>query len=151
MGLIQVRNRRKAISPVVSSIILSAAVIVVGGSIWNYSHGASSVVASNYVNDTMDLVAEVSERFIVENVSNNSDCTILTICIYNYGEFKIKADVYVSIDGNMYTSDFNDPIIIEPSSRAKPRINIIAMKGDSIGIQVHSRRQNDAYFTYEVI
>lgn len=151
MGLMQVRNRRKAISPVVSTIILSAAVIVVGGSIWNYAHGASSVVASNYVNDTMDLVAQVTERFIVENVSNNTDCTVLTICIYNYGNFKIKADVYVSIDGNLYTSDFNNPVIIEPGYRAKLRINITAEKGDSIGIQVHSRRQNDAYFTYEVI
>jgi hypothetical protein len=147
----QLRGKRKAISPVVSTIILSAAVIVVGGSIWNYAHGASSVIASNYVNDTMDLVAEVSERFIVENVSNNSDSTLLTICIYNYGQFKIKTDLYVSVDGNLYTSDFSNPIIIEPGSRAKPTIAISAEKGDSIGIQVHSRRQNDAYFTYEVI
>ena len=54
---------RKALSPVISSLILSAAVIVIGGAVWSYSVGAATSIADGYVNDTLNLSDEVTERF----------------------------------------------------------------------------------------
>ncbi|MES0326302.1 MAG: hypothetical protein ABUK18_10570, partial [Candidatus Bathyarchaeia archaeon] len=71
--------KRKALSPVISSLILSAAVIAIGGGLWSYSAGAATVVADNYVNDTLELVNEVTERFVVEHVTIDAEKDTLSV------------------------------------------------------------------------
>ena len=93
--------KRKALSPVISSLILSAAVIAIGGSLWSYSAGAATMVAESYVNDTLELLNEVTERFVVEHVTIDAEKNTLSVWVYNYGTQKINVDVYVK-DGDTF-------------------------------------------------
>jgi len=143
------RNRR-GISPVIATIILSAAVITIGGAVWSYAQGASTVIATGYVNDTLTLMREVTERFTVEHVSNNTARTSLYVWVYNYGDVDITVDVYANVtsSGMCYSTDTNNPLEIEAGGFAKATITISAVSGDKVAVKVHSRRQNNAYYTY---
>jgi len=125
-------------------------VLVIGGVIWSYAHGAASVIASDYVDGVMELLETASERFTVEYVTNNSDCTVLHVWIFNYGSVNVTADVYASIGNATYTSDFDDPIVVNPGAMVCANVTVSAGCGDEVGIKVHSRRQNNAYQIYVV-
>lgn len=135
-------RKRSGLSSVISSILLSAAVLTVGGIMWNYANGASSVIASDYYEDSTELLTQLQERFLVEHVSNNS--THLTVYIYNYGDVDIEVDVYA----NEYNSDLNNPIPVETKSSANTTITMPCSSGDNIGIKIYSRRQNCVYHSY---
>ncbi len=140
---------RKALSPVIASVILSGMVLVIGGGIWSYSIGAANVIADNYVNDTLELVNEVTERFVVEHVTIDTGLDTLTVWVYNYGSQKITVDVYVKDGGTVIGSTYGtvigkgdtSEIIVEVTQRASE---------DEVSIKVHSRRQNNTYETYYV-
>ena len=85
-------RERKGVSPVISTVILSACVLVIGGMIWSYSVSATSVIASNYVNETLEVVNDVTERFIVEHVQYISANDTILVWVYNYGEQSITID-----------------------------------------------------------
>ena len=70
-GKVKKNRKRRGLTPVISVIILSAVVIAVGGAVWSYAQSAATVIANNYVNDTLSLLYEVTERFYVEHVSNS--------------------------------------------------------------------------------
>jgi flagellin-like protein len=139
---------RKGVSPVVSTILLSAIVIAIGGAIWNYSQGAATVIANDYVNGTMALLKEVIERFTVEHASNSSDGSVLYVWVYNFGEVDITVDVYANSTVS-YNSTFDtfvgtgEIVKIEVAFTDDP-----LQMGEEVSIKVHSRRQNNAYFTY---
>lgn len=139
-------RRRYAISSVISSVILSAAVLVVGGMIWNYASGASSVMATQYFNESQELVKQLQERYMVEHISNNS--THITVWIYNYGGVDIELVVYANNNGTVYSTDQNNPIPISSKSNAQGTIVASSSEGDIIGINVYSRRQNNVYYMY---
>jgi flagellin-like protein len=143
-------TNRRGISPVIATIILSAVVVTVGGAVWSYAQGAASVMASDYVNSTMSIMKEVTERFIVEHVSNNTSGTSLYVWIDNYGDVDITVDVYANVtsSGICYSTNLNNPLEIAARGFAKATINIEATGGDEIAIKVYSRRQNNAYFKY---
>jgi len=141
-------HRKKAISAVISSIILSASVLVIGGAIWGYAKGSSDVLADSYISDTRELIFDITERFTVEHVTNNSDCSIISVWVYNYGSVDVLVDVYVIIDSATYSSDLSLPIIVHEGERERVDIEVVANKGDSVGIEIYSRRQNIAYYTY---
>jgi len=144
------RNRR-GMSPVIATIILSAAVITIGGAVWSYAQGASTVIATGYVNDTLTIMREVTERFTVEHVSNDTARTPLYVWVYNYGDVDITIDVYANVTSSgMYSTDTNNPLKIEAGGFAKATITISAVSGDKVAIKVHSRRQNNAYYTYYI-
>jgi flagellin-like protein len=142
------RSMRKGVSPVVSTILLSAIVIAIGGAIWNYSQGAATVIANDYVNGTMALLKEVIERFTVEHASNCSDGSVLYVWVYNFGEVDITVDVYANSTVS-YNSTFDtfvgtgEIVKIEVAFTDDP-----LQMGEEVSIKVHSRRQNNAYFTY---
>lgn len=142
------RKRRRGITPVVATIILSAVVIAVGGAVWSYAQGAATVIANDYVNGTMSLMNEVIERFTVEHVTNSSDGTILRVWIYNYGDVDIVVDVYANTTGDAFNSSLGNAI----ASKALVCVNVTIPlnSGDEVAIKVHSRRQNNAYYTYYV-
>jgi hypothetical protein len=145
--------KRKALAPVISTLILSAAVIVVGGSIWSYALGASTLVAENYVNDTLELVNEVTERFIVEHVCFNSTTDEGFIWIYNYGEQKIIIDAYLNVTNSGSYVNATSLIGWEieiGESREIPITNMVADSGNKVSIRIYSRRANSAYKTYYV-
>jgi len=142
---------RKALSPVISSLILSAAVIAIGGSIWSFSMGASTVIAEGYVNDTLELVNEVTERFIVEHVCYDSGTDTLNITVYNYGDQQITVDAYANITTT--TTSFMETYygkVIQKGESTRIDISVSGTvdSGDKASIKIHSRRQNNAYKVY---
>jgi flagellin-like protein len=143
-------TNRRGISPVIATIILSAVVVTIGGAVWSYAQGAASVMASDYVNSTMSIMKEITERFTVEHVNNTIDRTQLNIWIYNYRDVDIEVDVYVIISGRSYGTDIDNPLEIKAGCLLKVTVTILATSGEKAAIQVHSRRQNDAYYTYYI-
>lgn len=135
-------NTRRALSNVVSSILLSAAVLAVGGLVWNYANGASSVMASQYHEDSVELINQLEERFMVEHVTNNE--THLTVYIYNYGDVDVSLDVYA--DSN--STDLENPLSIEKKTSGSVNIAMSCDSGQNIGIKIYSRRQNVVYYSY---
>ncbi len=140
---------RKALSPVISSLIISAAVITIGGAIWSYSLGASTVIADSYVNDTLELVNEVTERFMVEHVAIDASLDTLSVWVYNYCSQSITVDVYVRDDNTVIGSTLGS--MIDKGDTSMITIEITPRSSDDeVSIKVHSRRQNNAYETYYV-
>lgn len=158
-GKVLSSQRRRGLTPVISTIIISAVVIAVGGAVWAYSQGASTVIANDYVNSTLDLMNEVIERFIVEHVSNSSNGDTLHIYVYNYGDVDIVVDVYANATHfvNATYSNFTYCSDLEYSIAAKGVIKIELSfsscpldEGDEVAVKIHSRRQNNAYYKYYV-
>jgi len=141
--------KRKALSPVISTLILSAAVITIGGAIWSYSAGAATLIANGYVNDTLELVNEITERFMVEHVAIDSGLDTLTVWVYNFGDQRVTVDVYVRDGDTVIGTTLGS--VIDKGDTSEITIEITQRSaGDTISIKVHSRRQNDAYGTYYV-
>ena len=141
-------HKKRALTQVIASMILSAVVIAVGGAIWSYAQGASIVTANSYINETFTLLGEVTERFNIEHVSNNSDGSTLMIWIFNYGEVGIVVDVYVNS-----TTYFNSTLEWELETEEIVRVDVDLSsspltRGQEVSIKAHSRRQNNDYYTY---
>ena len=144
------------VSPVIATIILSAAVITIGASVWNYSQGAATVIANDYVNGTLSLLNEVTERFTIEHASNNSNGNVLYVWVYNYGDVNIVVDVYVNashvVNATYISYTFSTNITNSVVSEGLVKIEISQSNpltlGDTVSIKVHSRRQNNVYYKY---
>ena len=143
-------RRSRGVSPVIATIILSAAVITIGAAVWNYSQGAATVIANDYVNGTLDLLKEVTERFTIEHVSNNTVGSIMYVWIFNFGDVDITVDLYANATGK-YSSTLGtniasgDLVKIDVSFEGAP-----LQVDDEVALKVHSRRQNNVYYTYYV-
>ncbi len=143
----RLRNRR-GFSEIIASVILTAVVLTIGGTIWFYSQSATAVMTDTYIDATMETLNEVIERFAVEHVSNNTPRTELYVWVYNYGDVPITVDVYATINGTDYHTNFNNPLTIASKAHAEATLSITASSGDEIAIKAYSRRQNHAYYTY---
>jgi len=149
-------RKRKALSPVIATIILSAVVIAIGGAIWSYASGASTVIANDYVNGTLDLMNEIVERFVIEHATNTSDGNNMSIWVYNYGDVDITVDVYANasrVNSSTYNfgSNFTNPVTSGSLVEIEINFSPGALElGDSVAVKVHSRRQNNAYYKYYV-
>jgi len=139
---------RRGVSEVIASVMLTAVVLTVGATVWFYSQSATTVMADTYIDETMTTLNEVIERFTIEHVSNNTLRTQLYVWVYNYGDVQITVDVYATIDGTDYHTDFNNPLTIDSKSNSQATISITASSGDEVAIKAYSRRQNHAYYTY---
>jgi flagellin-like protein len=149
-------RKRRALSPVIATIILSAVVIAIGGAIWSYASGASTVIANDYVNGTLDLMNEIVERFVVEHATNTSDGSNMSIWVYNYGDVDIIVDVYAnatSFNGSTYSVRSNLTNSVSAGGLVEIEIHFSTgalEPGDTVAVKVHSRRQNNAYYRYIV-
>ena len=109
MKLMGLSNRRRAISPVISAVILSAAVIAIGGTVWFYSQGAMAVTAEDYVEGVVKMTDVISERFIIEMVWYDSvSVTVEEIGdggeTFNFDYFPVVAGsetIYLAITGEI--------------------------------------------------
>lgn len=135
-------NQKRALSSVISTVILSAAVLVTGGMIWNYSNGATSIIAYDYHEDSMKLIHQIEERIMFEHITNNS--THLTIHLYNYGDVDVQVDVYA----NTSSTDLQNPMTVESKQSACAVIPLACSSGDNIGLKIYTRRQNIVYYSY---
>jgi flagellin-like protein len=152
---------RRGISPVIATIILSAVVLTIGSAVWSYAQGASTVIATGYVNDTLTIMKEVTERFTVEHVNTTIDRTKLYVWVYNYGTVDIVVDIYANAthyNPATYSYTYTCKSILGTTpivSGSYPNVVISfqsspLQSGDQVAIKVHSRRQNNAYYTYYV-
>jgi len=143
--------RRRALSEVISTVILSGVVLAIGGAIWAYSLGATTAIADGYVNDTLSLVDEIVERFDVEHIQYHNISDTLKVWIYNYGEVDITVDVYITAKATIERYSYGESVLSE-------QVKVVSLDftsdpltmGDDVVITVYSRRQNVAYKSFIV-
>jgi hypothetical protein len=146
-----VSDKRRALSPVIATVILAGVVLTIGGAIWSYSLGAATVTAEAYVSDTMALLYEMQERFDVEHITYDSTADVLKVWVYNYGEVNVTVDVYVTLNSTVVESTEN--ILIEAYNTTLVEVDFSAsplQSQDQVAVKVYSRRQNIAYQKYYV-
>jgi len=142
---------RRALSEVISTVILSGVVLAVGGAIWAYSLGATTAIADGYVNDTLDLVDEIVERFDIEHIQYKHDDDDLKIYVYNFGKVDITVDVYVTANAAIEKASYGQIISSEEMSLVTIDFSSDPLTiGDDVAVKVYSRRQNCAYKSYIV-
>ena len=141
-------HKKKALTPVIATMILSAVVIAVGGAIWSYAQGASTVIANSYIDDTFDLLDEVTERFTIEHVTNSSDGKNLTVWVYNFGDVDIVVDLYVNTT-IYYTFELESEVSTGEIESIVVNLEISPLtSGQEVTIKAHSRRQNNVYYSH---
>lgn len=153
-----VSNQRRALSPVIATVILAGVVLAIGGAVWSYSLGATTAIADEYVSDTMSLVNEIIERFDVEHIHYNITNDILRVWIYNYGEVDITVDVYFTVKSTIENSTLEEypdgvKILSEQVTMVTYDYSFLTnplVSGDAVAVKVYSRRQNVAYKSYVV-
>lgn len=142
--------KRKALSPVIASVILSGMVLAIGGMVWSYSYGAASTMANDYADETIDMVHTIIERFNIQKIHYDSDTHSVTIWVYNYGSIGIIVNATATIDGVPYPEpEIEKPIEsmqIEPISIDVP----VLSSYQEVVITVRTERQNREYEVYYV-
>ena len=161
-GAGRMRNKR-GITPVVSSIILCAVVIVIGASVWGVASSASSIMRSDYFDDVMESVENIKERFYIENIGINiTSQPSLQIWVLNYGSYRINVtQILITGGGNRsyhYPPD-DDPdnppngILVYPGSLFRFDVipsGISLRSGLSISVRVESEMENKAYASIRI-
>lgn len=140
-------STRKALSPVIATLILSACVLMIGGGIWSYSLGAASSVATDYTDTTTDMVHTIIERFTIENVYYDSTTQDITVWVYNYGTIKITADVIVTVDDVDYYSYSND-IGSKTLGEVEINLGVSLAQNEEVTIEVWTEKENIEYEVY---
>lgn len=138
------RNRR-GFSPVIASVILAGVVLIVGVSVWTYSFSSTEVIGDDYVDEILERVDVVRERFTVAHIAWESPT--LSVWIYNYGNVTIEVDVYVWGDAEGINTSGTQ---VESGDIVEVTLSFSANTGDELTIEVVSRRQNFVYETYIV-
>lgn len=143
------RSSRRAYSPVIAAVILSAVVMSVGGAVWFFSQGSMTITAEDYAEEIIDMTDTICERFIIEHVSNNSDGSLLYVWVFNYGDVDI--DIKVNVGTITYPADSDDWIAVASGEMVPiDPIGITLTKGEELNIRTYSRRGNNAYYRYLV-
>lgn len=124
-------------------MILTTAVLVIGGSIWFFAHNASTITADRYVDGIIDIMYEISERFTVELVGY--DGVNLRVWVYNYGEVDAEVDIY-AVSGLESDSSFDNEIM--SGELLYVYLYLEGISGEIVTIRVVSRKGNYAHYKY---
>jgi len=145
---------RRGLSPVIAAVLLSGAVLLIGGALWAYASDTATFVATGYIEDTIELTNEVTERFVVEHISYDSSQDELKVWVFNYGGQDIFVDTYAYVssisNGEFMDSTFDTSIDSGDNSMIIIPLSFSVESGDEVSITIHSRRQNSAYETYYI-
>ena len=146
------RADNKALSPVVASIILCAAVLMIGLSAWSYTYSVSAFLQTSYYEDVKKQIDAISERFAVEHITYDNSSNILYVWVYNYGDVDIEVDVYVMGDaeGKNFSATATPIPREETLEIVVPLQSENLTAGDELVVEVVSRRENIVYETYIV-
>jgi len=140
-------DNRKALTPVVATIVLCGVVLTIGISVWSLTYSITRSLEEDYYEEIKRQIDAVSERFIVEHVSYDNETGVLNVWVFNYGEVDIQVDVYVRGD----TEGQNATAISIPHGQmVRIIVPLAANMSDELSITVMSRRQNVVYATYVV-
>jgi hypothetical protein len=145
-------RRRAALSEVISSVILAGVVLAIGGALWSYSMGAAGIMADTYIDDVLETMNTVTERFMVEHVNVSASGDELTVWVYNYGGNPISVNVTATLESDEYDVTVYNYLIERDCYR---QIDLdftsnLLQQGDEVAITVTSRRWNNVYFTHYV-
>lgn len=139
---------RRAVSEVISAVILTAVVLTVGCSVWFYARSVAGVMADDYVESSLELKQEILERFVVERVFYDSVSDNLGVWISNYGTVDAEVTVYVTPSTGL-------PLASPSTSIGAETLEVIGIpcdmaSGTALSIKVHSVRGYNAYYTYTI-
>ena len=140
-------GNRKALTPVVATIVLCGVVLTVGISVWSLTYSITRSLEENYYEEIKRQIDAVSERFIVEHVSYDNETDVLNVWVFNYGEVDIQVDVFVRGDAEGQNAT---AILIPHGQMERIIVPLVANMSDELSITVISRRQNVVYATYVV-
>jgi len=137
-------KERRAITPVISAVVLTAVVLTLGGVIWAFSQGTMTISAEDYAESVIEMTDTISERFIVEHVAYID--TNLKIWIYNYGSVDIEVKIQVGSD--TYSNEWRE--ISRGGFSDVEFLDYPADSGDELVIRAYTRRENNAYYRFIV-
>lgn len=140
-------NDLKAITPVVSTIILCGVVLIIGISVWSYIYSVTRSLEEDYYQGVKRQIDAISERFTVEHIYYDNTTEILNVYVFNYGTVDIQVDVYVRGDAEGQNAT---GVSVPHSQIVRIKVSLIANMSDELAITVMSRRQNAVYATYVV-
>jgi archaellum component FlaF (FlaF/FlaG flagellin family) len=141
---------KKTLSPVISSLILSAAVLTIGGGVWSYSMGAASYTATDYTSTTTEMVHTIIERLNIEHVDYDITTEDVTVWVYNYGSIHIEVDVTVTIDGTDYPSTVTTGIAPKTMEDIVVEVNLLLDSDEMVSVKAETERENVDYEIYHV-
>lgn len=136
-------DSKRAFSPVISVIIISAVVLAVGGAIWAYSQGAMTITAEDYAESVINMTDTISERFIIEHVGYVSE--ELTVWVFNYGDVDIEFKVEIGDD--------TWPVAWKGlASKEMDSVGLGVFSPDpgELNIKAYSKRCNNAFYRFIV-
>ena len=143
-------SNKRAISQVMSSVILTATVIVIGTSLLYFTHSVGLVLRRDYFEEVYSEITKLKERFIVEHANYNATTRELHVWIYNYGNVTINVNVYVYKNGSTIG---NNTSLTEIPANSLVEITVPLQSvesSDLLTIEVMSRRNNIVYEKYIV-
>ena len=153
----------RGFSSVLTSILMCAVVLSIGISVWGFTHGAATVMRSDYYDEVMESVYKIKERFAIENIGINISATpSIDIWVLNYGTSDInitKIKITGGSNSTYYYPPDNDDevtpngVIISAGDFVlfnTTQSEVFPKKGISLTICVESVRGNKAYGTIQI-
>ena len=138
----------RAVSSLLTAVILCSSVLVIGGAVWAFANNSSSLMGNDYFDEVNEKVDKARERFMVENIEPMND-SCLRVWVYNYGDISINVTTYVFRNGSnigQLTGQFMNggemkelDITVQPLS-----------KGDELVVKVISVRETTENESYVV-
>lgn len=143
-----IKTKRRGLSPVIATIILTAAVITLGAVAWAYAKNAGSLMANDYIEEVIDEVENIVERYTIEKIYFNDATNNFTVWVYNYGSISITIDTYISVtNGQTYT---RSGTLINARELKSISFNIDIPNDTIVNITCFSRRSNREIGRYYV-
>jgi hypothetical protein len=132
---------------VISSVILAAAVLVIGISVWTFATGSSAVIQESYCDEVIESAEKVKERFCIENLGLDQAANTVSIWVLNYGPIDLTIDG-VRVTGGSNVSYHSVEVVISVSELVRIDVTsseVSLLDGLSLSIEVISLRGNKAY------
>lgn len=131
-----------------SALILSAAVLAIGGGVWAYSQGAMTLSSEYYAESVINMSDTISERFIIEHVAYIDPN--LKVWIYNYGSIAIEVKIQVENEGGIVIPYGDFIPIMAGGFEDVEFLDYPPVSGDNLVITAYTRRENSVYYRYIV-
>jgi hypothetical protein len=117
MVLFRRRRSRRGVSPVISNLILLAAVLGAGMFLWWFALTRTSIATTDYADTVSEGIEKVEERFVIEHVQiiNKTDGGPenydVSVWIYNYGKIDVNiTDIYLDHERHIIPNGLYIPI-----------------------------------------